>query len=107
MACRVNGIPARNVLNNPRHGDGDGERGIFDPCNMHCCCEVYIEGAGWVFIEPQCGILGEMAPRYILTVAPSVPCPDQFFDRDLLRDPMDAKRVEWAFNTFDKDRNDQ
>jgi len=101
MACRASGIPARVVCNNPRMGS----KGEYDPIHMHVCTEVYIQGAGWCFLEPQGGDVGRMSHGYILTGG-TVPSPKQLADSALLLGPPPSGGdIDWAFETFDKDKS--
>ena len=98
MACRANGIPARALCNdtNVPHCNGSG---------FHVVCEVFIEGAGWVFIEPQGGLLGAGSTDYMLTEG-TVPAPDRIADSVRLRGGAKPQEIiHWAFATDDKDGN--
>ena len=74
---------------------------------MHGVSEAYIDGVGWVFIEPQMGCLGGRATNdVILCRADSVPSPQRIADSVLLRGRKDtAALVRDAFNTYDADGN--
>lgn len=68
-------------------------------------CEVWIDGAGWIGIEPQAGLLGDVLD-YILTDADGVPGPARIADAEHLRGPPGtAEFVDWAFAQYDTDND--
>ena len=95
-ACRLHGIPARPVGCVKKKGQGVD----YDLGNTHYVAEVYIDGAGWVTVEPQGGTLGcnvvdgrpgGLLPGQILTAAQGCPEPERIADSKVIHGAE-----EWA-----------
>lgn len=88
-ALRASNIPARIVYNCMHNGTQGQPQ--WAPEAMHYIVEVFIEGAGWLILEPQGGILGNHSlpssrfPGFILCAAHGVPTDEQVEDSDYLR----------------------
>eukprot|EP00466_Bigelowiella_natans_P012230 jgi/Bigna1/68919/fgenesh1_pg.7_\ len=101
-ACRSVGIPARLVTNIMR----ESEVAKWHPSTMHACAEAYIEGAGWVLIEPQNGNIGDFTNYVATDTIP--PLKTSLDDARVLHPALGGQvdqTVDYYFGRYDKDKS--